>query len=703
MLTPGTFLQDRYEILEQIGAGGMSYVYKAKDAILGRYVAIKVIKSEFAEDTTYLNKFRTEAQAAAGLEHPNIVNVYDVGNDNGESFIIMEYIEGITLKTYIEKKGRLSFKEATSIAIQVSRGIEAAHTKGIIHRDIKPQNIMISAEGKVKVTDFGIARAATGNTVSTEAMGSVHYISPEQARNGYVDQRSDIYSLGIVMFEMLTGRVPFDGENAVSIAIQHLQTDLPDIAAMVPDCPISIELIVGKCTQKSPDKRYQTLGELILDLKKALISPNEAFVITPEAQEATRVISAGEMNQIRQETAPVTAEPEPVKKKEKPAKSGGFGFLLKDDYDEDFDEDEEEEEDDYDDEDEDDEDDALLNPKIEKLITILGIVAGAIIVILIVYLVLSMTGIIGGSKKSDSGDDTEISEDSTQVEMINILGMSISEATTALNEIGLGIKSQGEIETDEYEPGLIASQSIEEGTLVGRNETVYVAISATGTSTTEVPSVVGYTESDAVTALSNAGFQYTRTYSYSSSVAEGNVISQSPVEGSQLAAGETIAIVVSQGAQKSSIPDVTNLTQTDAGTVLGNQGFKVGTITTANSSTVAAGNVISTDPAAGTSASEGTSVNLVVSAGAGTTYYSYKRTISSSDMEATGCKKLEIEIYDSNDNLLIEGTVKANDVINISNIKTASGYWKVTGEMTDPDEDGNTLYENTEKLTFTKQ
>lgn len=211
MIKIGMMIGDRYEILEKIGTGGMSDVYKAKCHKLNRYVAIKVLKQEFSENANFVSKFRIEAQAAAGLMHPNIVNVYDVGEENGIYYIVMELVEGITLKKYIEKKARLSYKEAVSIAIQVSMGIEAAHNNHIIHRDIKPQNIIISKDGKVKVTDFGIAKAATSNTITSNVMGSVHYTSPEQARGGYSDEKSDIYSLGITMFEMLTGRVPFNG------------------------------------------------------------------------------------------------------------------------------------------------------------------------------------------------------------------------------------------------------------------------------------------------------------------------------------------------------------------------------------------------------------------------------------------------------------------------------------------------------------
>jgi serine/threonine-protein kinase len=229
------------------------------------------------------------------------VNIYDVGSEEGLYYIVMEYVEGITLKTYIEKKNQLTFKEAISIAIQVARGIEAAHNKNIIHRDIKPQNIIISTEGKVKVTDFGIARAASANTISSDVMGSVHYSSPEQARNGFVDNRSDIYSLGIVMYEMVTGRVPFDGDTTVAVAIQHLQEEMVTPSAYAPNLPISLEKIILKCTQKNPDRRYQNMAELLNDLRKALISPNEDFVVIAPLVDngKTKVISSDELQQIK--------------------------------------------------------------------------------------------------------------------------------------------------------------------------------------------------------------------------------------------------------------------------------------------------------------------------------------------------------------------------------------------------------------------
>ena len=236
----GMFINDRYEILEKVGSGGMADVYKAKCHRLNRYVAIKILKAEYAQDKNFVQKFRGEAQSAAGLSHPNIVNVYDVGEDNGLYFIVMELVEGITLKRFIERKGRLEVREAVGIAIQIAQGMEAAHAKHIIHRDIKPQNIIISREGKVKVTDFGIAKAATSNTVTQNALGSVHYLSPEQARGGYSDERSDIYSLGVTIYEMLTGHVPFAGDTTVSVALLHIQGQAEPIRDTAPDVPESL-------------------------------------------------------------------------------------------------------------------------------------------------------------------------------------------------------------------------------------------------------------------------------------------------------------------------------------------------------------------------------------------------------------------------------------------------------------------------------
>ena len=312
MLRPGMYLQDRYEILEQIGSGGMSEVYRAKCHKLNRLVAIKVLKEEFSSDAGFVKKFKMEAQAAAGLSHPNIVSVYDVVDEGSIHYIVMELIEGITLKSYITKKGRLGSKEAIGIALQVAQGIAAAHDQHIVHRDIKPQNMIISRDGKVKVADFGIARAVTTQTIGATAVGSVHYISPEQARGGFSDSRTDIYSLGITMYEMVAGPVPFDGDNTVSIALAHLEQPITPPSRLNPEVPVSLERIIMKCTQKKPEKRYADVYELISDLRHALVDPDDDFVAQePEVDTSspTMVISGDELSQIksapRRSTGPI--------------------------------------------------------------------------------------------------------------------------------------------------------------------------------------------------------------------------------------------------------------------------------------------------------------------------------------------------------------------------------------------------------------
>ena len=305
MIKIGMLIADRYEVLEKVGTGGMSDVYKAKDHRLNRMVAVKVLKQEFSENATFVSKFRVEAQAAAGLMHPNIVNVYDVGEEKGTYYIIMELVNGITLKRYIEKRKRLSTREAVTVAIQVAMGLAAAHRGHIIHRDIKPQNIIISKEGKVKVTDFGIAKASTSNTITSNVMGSVHYTSPEQARGGYSDEKSDVYSLGVTLYEMLTGKVPYDGETTVAIALQHIQDPFPSPREIVPDLPYSVEQIVLKCCEKSPDRRYQTMDELASDLRHSLSDPEGTFVhrMAEDNLSETRSMTAKDREEIRRRTS----------------------------------------------------------------------------------------------------------------------------------------------------------------------------------------------------------------------------------------------------------------------------------------------------------------------------------------------------------------------------------------------------------------
>ena len=662
MLTEGMYIADRYEIIGKIGAGGMSDVYKAKDLTLGRFVAIKVLKPEFSEDLNFVTKFRTEAQSAAGLEHPNIVNIYDVGSEKGMHYIVMEYVEGITLKTYIEKKGQLSFKEAVSIAIQVGRGIEAAHSKGIIHRDIKPQNIIISTEGKVKVTDFGIARAASSNTISSDVMGSVHYSSPEQARNGFVDGKSDIYSLGIVMYEMVTGRVPFDGDTTVAVAIQHLQEEIVPPSAYAPNLPISMEKIILKCTQKNPDRRYESMTALLTDLRKALVSPNEDFVVMVPAtnQDKTRIIGEDDLKQIKEEA-------DSLYLKADQAVHARAEEMNR------YDEDEDDEED-VDDDELDDEDDGDLNPKMEKAITIMGIVAAVVIVIIIIVIVVNLFGGIKSKKQSDtetSRTETTQTESQNEDKVIvpDFRGMTYADAQTEAEKKGLKLENKGEVSSDDYDEGEIANQDPESGKEVEEGTTIGVVIS-NGKGSVAVPNVTGDSEDDAVSALEKEGFKPNKTYAYDDSVEEGKVISQTPSAGDKAKTGDTITIVISQGAEAVTVPDVktTYKSEEQARALLTD--FNV-SVKTAYSDTLPEGIVMDQSIDPGKQVEKGSDITITVSMGPSpsqsvtATTYSFKATINL-PADTSNVSGATITLYDTSGNVLGQWDKAITDDFSIS-------------------------------------
>ena len=680
MLTEGMIVADRYEIVSKIGTGGMSDVYKAKDHTLGRFVAIKVLKPEFSEDVNFVTKFRTEAQSAAGLEHPNIVNIYDVGSENGMHYIVMEYVEGITLKTYIEKKGQLSFKEAVSIAIQVGRGIEAAHHKNIIHRDIKPQNIIISTEGKVKVTDFGIARAATSNTISADVMGSVHYASPEQARNGFVDGKSDIYSLGIVMYEMVTGRVPFDGDTTVAVAIQHLQEEIVAPSAYAPNLPISMEKIILKCTQKNPDRRYESMTALLADLRKALISPDEDFVvIAPVSQEKTRVINEDEINKIKKETTNIYLGEDEI---------GSYPKKRKEEY-------EEEDDEDYDDAYDEEEDE--INPKMDKAITIMGIVAGVIIVGLIIFILVSFFGDFKfGKPKNNSNTEISQDADTNSIKVPDLKGDTLEEAQSALNALGLGIQNAGTTSSDTYPKGQIVSQTPDAESAVEAHTTIEVIVSS-GQGEAAISSVVGMDETTAYNTLSNAGFVPVKEYAYDNTVEQGIVISQSPDGGALGKEGDSVKIVISRGPESAagttgiSVPKITGQTEEAARAALTAAGLTAGNVTSAYSDTVPEGQIISQSPAEGSAAEEGAAVDFIISSGtkdgnsaAGKTY---KMGVTIKRPDNASVAAANIYLYDGADgtgNLLEQWTNQSIDLfgtdglnISKSGLTVSSGSLKI--------------------------
>ena len=559
---------DRYEILERIGTGGMSDVYKAKCHKLNRFVAVKVLKQEFSENANFVAKFKTEAQAAAGMMHPNIVNVYDVGEENGTHYIVMELVEGITLKQYIEKKARLSVKEAISIAIQVSMGIEAAHNNHIIHRDIKPQNIMISKDGKVKVTDFGIAKAVTSNTITSNVMGSVHYTSPEQARGGYSDEKSDIYSLGITMFEMLTGRVPFNGETTVAIAIKHIQEPMPSPREYIPEIPISVEQIVFKCTQKSPDRRYQSMAELIADLKQSLMRPDEDFVkmIDPDEEASTRMITDKDMQQIKKQSKKRDSldeqirvrnheeAPRPVKKKRpKPVEEKVRVSRIEED-------------------DEPDDESGL-----DKVTTILAVIAA----ILFGAVVILIAGKKMGLFTFDNGTQVEstvesvvesipleeetvqgfVDKDVNMVAVPSVAGLTYAEAVAALKREGLEVVKE-ETESDTVKKGTVISQVPEAGVTVqrGSSVTVYVSISAS-VGKIKVPNLIGMSEEDATVILIESGFEVGEIsqVTHDDPSLTGLICYQSYSEGVEVDPGTTVDLKVSVGSGQATYSFVGNI------------------------------------------------------------------------------------------------------------------------------------------------
>ncbi len=699
MIKIGMIIGDRYEILEKIGTGGMSDVYKAKDHKLNRFVATKVLKQEFSENANFVSKFRIEAQAAAGLMHPNIVNVYDVGEEGGIYYIVMELVEGITLKKYIEKKARLSVKEAVSIAIQVSMGIEAAHNNHIIHRDIKPQNIIISKEGKVKVTDFGIAKAATSNTITSNVMGSVHYTSPEQARGGYSDEKSDIYSLGVTLFEMLTGRVPFNGETTVAIAIKHIQEEMPSPRDYVSEIPVSVEQIVFKCCRKSPDRRYQSMSELIDDLKKALITPDEDFVkvVDPDEEASTKFISDRDMQQIKRQS----------ERREYMEDTMRLRSQVEYEYDEDEEDggyDEEEYEEDYD-------------PKMEKLTTILAIIAAVLIGGIILFLVGKTVGVFSFGENETETESSAVPETKAeQVEMINVIGMSMEEARTALLKLGLNPEFTY-VESDSVTEGVVISANISTSTKVDVNSTVTVTVSA-GVKGVEVPNVLGVSYAEAVTALDQKGFVANKVESYSSEVEKGNVISQMPEAGSKAPSGSAVTVRVSLGAEETKVrvPNVIGLDEEDATVSLIEAGLTPGTVEEVNNEDLALNGLICYQSySVGSYVDSGTVVDMRLSIGPKAKTYSYNGSIPAPTVEEDADYKdginVQIAITTSDGREIWSTTTSTFPVpVNFTGISAESGTitfsYTVTTEpttITNPDTGETTTVPGTsQEKSFTR-
>lgn len=627
MLNQGTYLQDRYEILGRIGSGGMSVVYKAKCHTLDRLVAIKVLKEEFASDENFVSKFKMEAQAAARLSHPNIVNVYDVVDEGNLHYIVMELIEGITLKSYIEKKGFLENKEAIGIAIQVAQGIAAAHEQHIIHRDIKPQNMIISRDGNVKVADFGIARAVSSQTMNATAVGSVHYISPEQARGGYCDERSDIYSFGITMYEMVTGRVPFEGDNTVAVALAHLETPITPPSQLNPVVSSGLEQIILKCTQKKPDRRYSSIGDVITDLRHVMVDPDYdiygAVSQTDEENDpyVTRPISREELSQIQERRRPhtediVVKEPEydPAVSIQTPETEENDG----DGYDKEETQpqipahkkrsDRKKEKD--------------VSTQFERIIMVMGIFAAVLVAVVVIFVFSRLTGLFWPKSGQDKETEVVTSETATeginvsladnQTYMPNVLGLPKDMAEAKLKEYNLVMSIETEDYSDNYKADQVMRQDVAEGEVVEKWSTVGVTISK-GSDKVDLSSLglEQLSGEDAQKLLKDKELQVTLKEEANDNIETGKVIRYSP---QQAKAGDTIELVVSTGPKtaQGQVPKLIGRDEVTADALLKAAGLKTGTVTYDYDAGKPEGTVLSQSALPGTVLEPSATVDYVV-------------------------------------------------------------------------------------------
>lgn len=550
----GKLLGNRYEIIEKIGNGGMATVYKATDKVLKRNVAVKILRDEFTTDDEFIKRFEVEAQSAARLTHPNIVSIYDVGVDGNLYYIVMELIQGKTLKEIIVKeKGPLPWKWSINVSIQIASALEMAHRNNIIHRDIKPHNIIITEDGVAKVTDFGIAKAVSNSTITAfgTTIGSVHYFSPEHARGGFTDAKSDLYSLGVVMYEMVTGRVPFDADTPVSVALKHMQEEPVEPIELNPNLPIAVNKIIMRALQKDTTLRYQTASEMLVDLKKSLKDPEGDFVeeLEYDPTAKTQVIDTNAYRDNKQT------------KNSSGKKDGKFKTFVK---------------------------------------THKGL---SIFIGLLLLFVLSLGGTMLVLNLTNP----------PEVAMPNVVGLSKEEAQKEIENV----KLKFEIEKEEYNKdvpeGFIISQDptyMEKFNKVKQGSTVKVVVSK-GEEKTTVPKVVGMEKDKAVKALEDAKLKVEIVEESSKKVQEGYVISQETSPDTEAFAGDTLKIHVSTGVEKATVPDVIGKSQADAKKTLEAQGFVVA-VTTSEDSSKENGIVLKQSLDSGKTVEKGSTVTITV-------------------------------------------------------------------------------------------
>ena len=533
----GKMLDNRYELLELIGTGGMANVYKAKCHRLNRLVAIKILKSELAENAEFRRRFRDESLAVAQLSHANIVSIYDVSSSQGIDYIVMELIDGITLKQYMERRGKMDWREALHFITQIMRGLSHAHSRGIIHRDIKPQNIMVLRDGSVKVADFGIACLADAHqTLAQEALGSVHYISPEQAKGERLDARSDIYSAGVVLYEMLTGRLPFEGNSAVSVAIQHLSSVPLSPRELNPDIPEALELICMKAMNADLNKRYQSADAMLVDLEKFRKDP------------------AIDMDYIRTELADsVDSQPTsqvPVQQVAAAVKKRRAAEETDDD------------DDDYGDDD--DDVGASIFDFIRENKKVIGLFAAGIAAIVLIF-VLIFAG-FGGEKD-------------TSYKVPNILGYTVEEANQldGIKDI-FTIEVVGTLNDDHYQPGQIVQQDPAADVVRYSNFVIQVYICAERQEIA-MPDLLGNVYQTAKMKLQqyDLNLRVDREEAFSDEFPAGQVMATDPVRGTVLKKGDSIMLTVSKGPEKITVPSFAGMTYTKAKEEAEKLGLKVGT------------------------------------------------------------------------------------------------------------------------------
>lgn len=556
----GKVLGNRYEILERIGEGGMALVYKARCQLLDRFVAIKILKDEYVNDEEFVRKFRRESQAAASLSHPNIVNIYDVGvendGDNKIHYIVMEYIKGKTLKDVIIQNGKLSLDDTINYSNQIGDALQDAHKNNIVHRDIKPQNIMITDNNRVKVTDFGIARAATTSTVTTtsDVLGSVHYFSPEQARGGYTDEKSDIYSLGIVMYEMITGTLPYKGESPITVALKHVQEQIIPPRELDSSIPKDLEIIILRAVEKRQSDRYTNIGELLENLKKIKKNPAGNNLSSFDNTDSyTKIIPA---------------------------------VNVEDDYD-------------------------MKNKKKKKQTKKDG--SGKVIFLGIFLAFLLATGFFLGSFKLKDFFTSSGSE----IIMPKIVGFQEKDARKKVEDLGLEFKVESRVKSSEFKAGEVVNQSVEEGTKLKKNYPIEVIISE-GQESVKVPNVVNEDILYAEKLLDDVGlFIGSTDYEYSDTVPVDQIIRQTPERGSEVEPSSKVNLVISQGEEikKVKMPKVVGLKLKDAESKITEKGLVVGDVKEQESEEYAKGIVTWSSYEPGTELETKTAVDLYVSSG----------------------------------------------------------------------------------------